>query len=814
MLRMTFAVIFLAFTSVAYNQFSIEGTVKSQDGEALPGANIVLKETGRGTTTNENGEFIFDGVRKGNYTLSVTYLGFEDYENAFRLNSNINLDVVLNTSSILGEEIIVRSIRATNETPVSYENVSREKLNERNLGQDLPYLLSHSVSVVTTSDAGAGVGYTGLRIRGTDANRINFTVNGIPVNDAESHGVWWVNMPDFVSSLENVQIQRGVGTSTNGAGAFGATINMQTEQLNKVAYGEISSSAGSFKTFRNTVKAGTGLLGDHFAFDARLSKITSDGFIDRATSELKSFFVSGGWYAEKSFLKVNIFSGDQTTYQSWNGVPKVRLEDDTEGMQRYEDHGLYTHEETKLMMNSGSRTYNIYTYENETDNYQQDHYQLFLAHSFSPSFNINIAFHYTRGRGYYEQYRKEDDLADYGIPDILIGNDTVTSTDLVRRKWLDNDFYGTTYSVNYLTKNLKIDFGGGWNLYDGRHFGNVIWGQLLGDIPKDYEWYRNKGIKTDFNIYGKINYAVISEVNLFADLQYRNIVHDIAGIDDNDRDITQNHTFNFFNPKAGIKVLPGLNHEAYAFYGIGHREPNRSNFTDAPAEGKVPVAEELHDIEAGYTYKSQRIKSGINLYYMIYNDQLILTGEINDVGSAIMVNVDKSFRRGIELFAEWKPLKKLEWRGNISLSENKILDFTEYVDDWDHGGQVSIAFAKTDISFSPPVILFSDIIINITDRATVSFTSNYVGRQFIDNTSNKDRSLDPYFVNNMRFAYTLKTSFLKRTDFQLMINNIFNEEYESNAWVYSYLLENERYTMDGYFPQAGINFLAGINILF
>jgi iron complex outermembrane recepter protein len=465
-------------------------------------------------------------------------------------------------------------------------------------------------------------------------------------------------------------------------------------------------------------------------------------------------------------------------------------------------------------MNSGSRTFNIYTYKNETDNYQQDHYQLFLVHEFSPNLNMNVAFHYTYGRGYYEQFRPGDDLADYGIPDIIAGGDTIANSDLVRQKWLDNDFYGSVFSLNYTTSKIKFDFGGGWNKYDGRHFGNVIWGQMLGDIEKDYEWYRNKGIKTDLNIFGKVNYLVIPGLNIFADLQYRGIEHRISGIDDDYRDITQVHTFHFFNPKAGIKVMPGANHEAYAFYGIGHREPNRSNFTDAPVEGKVPGAEELHDIETGYTFRNRSLTTGINLYYMLYNDQLVLTGEINDVGSAIMVNTDKSFRRGLELFVSWQPLRQIGWQGNISVSESKIINFTEYVDDWDNGGQVSIEYGRTDISFSPPVVFYSDLQVRAVKNLDISFISNYVGRQYIDNTSGRDRSLDPYFVSNVRASYQLNLPFVKHLRINLLVNNIFNEQYESNAWVYSYFLGQERYTMDGYFPQAGINFLGGIDIMF
>lgn len=797
-----------------FSQYSISGSVMSETGDALIGATVVIHETNSGVVTDQSGSFELSNVPEGTYELRFSYLGYSELIETVELSSNIELEIVLIESSILAEEVVVSSTRAGQGSPVAYTDVSKEELNDRNLGQDLPYLLSITPSMVVSSDAGAGVGYTSFRIRGTDANRINVTVNGIPMNDAESHGVWWVNMPDFTSSLENVQVQRGVGTSTNGAGAFGASINMQTKTTKEEPYGEINSSFGSFNTFKNTVKLGTGLLGKHFAFDARLSRLSSDGYVDRATSDLKSYFISGGYFSERTMVKVNVFSGKENTYQSWNGVPKVRLEDDLEGMQRYQDHYLYTEEETQHMINSDSRTYNFYTYDNETDNYQQDHYQMFFSQKIGAFMNFNAALHYTYGRGYYEQYRVDDDFEDYGLSNVVTPNDTIESTDLVRQKWLDNDFYGTTFSLNYKNGALDAVVGGAWNQYDGRHFGKVIWAQYLGDTPKDYEWYRNTGLKTDMNVYGKLKYSPVDVIGFFVDLQYRLIEHEIEGMDDDLRDISQKHNFNFFNPKFGIVVKPGSNQEAYASFAIANREPNRSNYTDVAPDGKEPTYETLYDLELGYTYKQSNFSVGANIYNMSYNNQLILTGEINDVGSAIMVNADKSYRRGVEIFGGVKIASDLKWEANATFSQNKIKDFTEYVDNWDTWGQETNLIGETDIAFSPNLLATSVLTYSPLNKLNVGLISQYVSEQFIDNTSNKDRMLDAYFLNNIKLDYTIKLKEIKAIEFSILLNNVLGEVYESNAWVYSYVYGGERYAMDGYFPQAGFNFLAGISFSF
>jgi iron complex outermembrane receptor protein len=606
-------------------------------------------------------------------------------------------------------------------------------------------------------------------------------------------------MPDMASSLDNVQVQRGVGTSTNGAAAFGATVNLQTNSLNKNAYGEFKTAAGSFKTFKNTLTAGSGLINEHFTVDVRLSKITSDGYIDRASSDLKSFFVSGGYYAENTVVKLNVFSGLEETYQAWNGLPSEMLETD----RTYNSAGEYTDE-------NGVTKY----YDNEVDHYQQDHYQLHFSHKINSEWNVNASGHYTYGRGYYENYKEDEDLEDYQMEPISVGDELIESTNLVRRKWLDNDFYGLTFSVNYAENKSDFTFGGGYSVYDGDHFGNVIWAQFYGSANPNHEYYRSNGLKKDFNIFAKYNYQVAEKINLFADLQYRGIDYKIDGIDDDLRDLTQKHKFNFFNPKLGVFYQLADNQELYLSFAVANREPSRSNYTDADPAGKQPVYETLRDWELGYNYSSSKLSFSANYYYMCYKNQLVLTGEINDVGAPIMVNVDKSFRTGLELQLGVQIAKNFQWQGNTTLSLNKIKDFTEYVDNWDTWGQESFFLGTTDIAFSPNAIVNSQFIYTPTKGFTLAFISQYVGKQFIDNTSNDDRVLNAYFVNSLKADYTFETKLFEQITLHFMANNLFNHTYESNAWVYSYLYEGERGKIDGYYPQAGAHFMFGIDFKF
>lgn len=782
-------------------QYSLHGNVRNAEGDALPGATVQLENLSKITATNVLGQFNLDGIRDNQCTVIITYVGYHSYKSKIVLApGNNSITVTLEGAAVMTEDVIVSATRAGNKTPVAYTNLDVSSLTEKQSGQDLPYLLSLTPSLVATSDAGTGIGYTNFRIRGSDANRINVTVNGIPLNDAESHDVYFVDMPDFAASTENIQVQRGVGSSTNGAGAFGGTINVQTANLSKQSYAGWSAAAGSFGTLKNTATVGTGLIGGKFMVEARLSKINSDGYIDRASSDLHSFYLSGGYYSENSMLKAIFFSGKEKTYQAWDGVPSTMLQSN----RTYNPSGI-------IYGKNGEVSF----YDNETDNYQQDHYQLHYTHQFSNSLSANLSLHYTYGRGYYEEYRQNQNLTDYNMTPIVIGDSVLNQTDLVRRKWLDNDFYGAIASVSYREKKTELTMGSAWNTYAGDNYGKVIWAQYYGDMPINHEWYRSQGKKVDFNVFAKLNYQLSPRLSFYADVQYRHIDYRINGIDDNLRDITQTHLFDFLNPKAGLFYAFNDHQSLYFSYGNAHREPNRSNYTDADPTKPAPRQEKLHDFELGYKGGNKSYSYGLNLYAMIYRDQLILTGRINDVGAAIMTNEPKSYRTGIEYTGRVQLLKNLSWEHHATLSSNKIIGFVEYVDDWDHwGNQITHNLGKTDIAFSPSLVAGSNVSWQAAENWRLTLQSTYVGRQYLDNTSSTDRSLNSYFVNNLKADYTIRQKLVHKWSLFATLNNLFNERYESNGWVYSYYSEGTRQKEDGLFPQAGISYLLGMSINF
>ncbi len=809
---------FQCISFVAFSQFNLSGTVTDNNGNPLIGANVILKGTYFGTVTGENGKFVLSNIDSEIIEIRVSFIGYKTKDLKVNVNQTNNLEIDLKKEAYLAEEIIVSATRVKSGVPVAHTNLSKNELDRNNNGQDVPFLLELTPSFVSSSDAGTGIGYTNFKIRGTDLERINVTINGIPLNDAESHGVWWVDLPDFSSSTEDIQIQRGVGASSNGAGAFGATINLQSSALSKEPFTEIDGGYGSFNSFKRNVKIGTGLLKDKFAFEGRLSKITSDGFIDRAWSDLFSYYLSGGLFTEKNVLKFNIFSGIEDTYQAWWGVPKVRLENDLEGMMRYEDHYLYTPEQTNHMINSNSRTYNYYTYDNEIDHYNQTHYQLHFTHEIASNLYANISLHYTRGLGYYEQFLNDENLINYQLDSLFLENDTITSSDLIRRKWLDNYFYGMTYALIYNKSLYDFTIGGGINTYDGNHYGRIIWTEFASNGEINHEWYRSNGLKIDANIYGKINYHLNEQVNLYGDLQYRYINYKIDGIDDDLFDISiDNLAYHFINPKIGIFYKIRDDQNVYFLFATANREPKRTDLKDAikKAEVKLPSQETLYDYELGSEFSISKVNMQVNFYYMNYKDQLVQTGEINDVGDALLVNVPKSYRRGIEFISKVKPIKRIEWGCNLTISQNKIIEYIDHVDDWDNwGSQIETQLSKTDISFSPDFIAGSEFLYNPFKGAIVNLSTKYVGRQYIDNTSNKERSLDPYLVNNLSLIYDIKGKHSKSIKLKFSILNLLNEEYETFAWVYRYFYEGEEFTMDGYFPQAGRHYMAGLNILF
>lgn len=702
------------------------------------------------------------------------------------------------SNNVALDEVVVTATKAMKGTPVAYTNFSKEQIAERNFGQDVPYLISQTPSVIVTSDAGTGIGYTGFRVRGTDANRINITVNGVPMNDSESHTVFWVNMPDFASSVENVQIQRGVGTSTNGAASFGATIAMQTQGMSYKPYAEVSTAGGSFGTFKTTGKVSTGLLKNKFVFDARASHIQSDGFIDRASANMNSYFASGAYYGDNTMIKFQTFGSKEKTYQSWNGVSSDKLKTD----RTFNSCGMYTDE------NGVTRFY-----DNQTDNYQQQHYHLMATQRVGDYWNMNATLHYTRGKGYYEDYKPNSKFGSYKLPTFTDkdGNE-IKRSDLVRQKWLDNHFYGAVYSANYRKDNWHLTLGASANKYDGSHYGKVIWVKNIMNLDPDHEYYRSNGDKLDYNAFAKLNVMLTKGLNGYVDLQYRGIDYRMKGEDDKAGMLDIHKNYNFFNPKLGLNYAFAKNHNAFVSFSIANREPNRNNFTEA-AENERPTYETLYDYEAGYEFRTDRFHVGANLYFMDYNNQLILTGKISEIGEALTSNIKDSYRTGIELMGGVRITNWLNWEGNVTLSQNKIKNFTEFVDDWDTGEQITKHYDKTNIAFSPNVIANSIFSFGYKGFSA-AFNSSFVGRQYMDNTSSADRSIDPYFVNNIRFGYTFKPKFMETITVDFTVNNLFNEQYETNGWVYSYFEGGVRKKDDGYFTQAGTNFMGRLVMRF
>lgn len=826
MKKLLFAGVALLFSTFVFSQ-KITGRITDSAGSPLAGASVWLLETREGTVADEAGNFTLHIDQSGNYTLQVSFVGFVEQTLRIGASTNEPLAITLEAAENLLHELTITAVRAGEKAPFTYTNIKSEDLQARNLGQDVPYLLDATPSVVTTSDAGAGIGYTGIRIRGTDASRINVTINGVPLNDAESQGVFWVDLPDVAASTESIQIQRGVGTSTNGGGAFGASINLSTDGLELKPYGEFTGTVGSFNTGKASIRLGTGLFGKKaktektgFTLDARGSLIGSDGYIDRAKSDLKSAYFSPAYVGKKFTLRGVLLHGHEITYQAWYGVPAQYVGVDS--LRTYNPAGT---EKTGK------------PYDNQVDNYKQTYVQLIYNQELNRNWSLNLTGHYTRGIGFYEEYKATQSLTNYGLFGVF--GDFFTY-DLIRRRWLDNHFFGSLGSLNFLSndKRFRAMLGGAANRYIGQHFGaikEVIFGE---NVPPNHLYYDGDGNKSEVNFFTKFEYSFTPQLSGHLDLQGRFVDYEINTVDLIDVGgptyYVTTANYRFFNPKAGLFYEANKNTSLYASFAVGQKEPNRNDFTDAPFN-QTPKSERLYNSELGLKYSTPELAFGLNLYHMLYRDQLVLTGNINDTGAPIRINVPDSYRAGMELSAKAQLGQHLMADANATFSQNRIKDFKEYIDNWDTGEQTAIERGTTDIAFSPNIVAFG----RLTWAASQNFmrdglgfsaalATKHIGKQYMDNTSNENTVLDAYTTLEAQLRYTLRPSFCKELSFNLLVQNLLDAHYSSNAWTYRYQSSedysafdpytrsegNGFYNLTGYFPQAGRNFLLAMTVKF
>lgn len=775
-------------------QTRITGSVLGAGDAPLSGANVTAGRPDVGTATDASGRFVLEITVPGEVRLSVSHVGYASLDTLIQAGRGaVEVMIRLEPAAVRLHEVEVSSVRASERVPIAKSMITKEEIADMNTGVDLPYLLDQQPSVATTSDGGTGIGYTGLRIRGSDPTRINVTINGVPLNDAESATVYWVDLPDFASSTEDIQVQRGVGTSTNGPGAFGASINLRTSTLSGEPFARVDLGGGSFSTWRAGAQAGSGLLNDRFAFDARLSTIQSDGYIDRATADLKSFFLQGAWVGAKRSLRFITFGGKEVTYQAWAGVPREVIDTD--------------------------RTFNPYTYENEVDDYTQNHYQMLIDQQLGRSSLLNVTLFRVDGSGFYENYELDADMLAFGLAPVILGGDTVTSTDLIQRRWLDNTLMGANASIKTTFDRHELIVGGSFSDYQGDHFGEVIWARYASESEIRERYYENDGHKTDANAFARFTYAASERTDLYLDLQWRGVDYDFLGYDADLENVTQNVRYGFFNPKFGVSMSMRAGNRGYASIALANKEPNRDDLVDSSPTSR-PSSERLLDGELGYELQRERLSAGLNLYYMQYMDQLVLTGQINDVGAYTRVNVPESYRAGVEITAGLQLAKRISWRWNATFSRNKVVSFSEYVDDWSSGGQVAVHHNDVDLAFSPSIIAGNELGFRFIDHqrlgaADLTLVTKYVGRQYLDNTGSPDRALDPYLVNDLRLNWSvISIKGVKELALNFTVRNIFSELYESNGWSYSYIENEERKEMVGLYPQAPVNVLGGVSLGF
>jgi iron complex outermembrane receptor protein len=784
-----FSLVLLAWAG-ASAQIRLAGVVvDAKTNQPVVDAVIMLAETNALTESKADGSFYFEVKKPGRYTLNVVAAGYERNTEKVELaidQNSFSLKINLNQSLNLLRSVEVSALRASAASPLAFTDINKETIEKLNSGRDMPFLLEQTPGVVATSDAGAGIGYTNIRVRGSDITRINVTVNGIPINDAESNGVFWVNMPDLASSTNSIQLQRGVGTSTNGGSAFGATLNMETDGANTKPSANVHVGLGSFNTQRYTAQFGTGILNKNWWMGGRLSQITSDGYIDRATSKLQSYYLSGGYIDGKTSVRAVIFGGREKTYQAWYGVDSATMA-------------------TNRTFNFAGAIFNdawevVDFYDNQIDNYSQDHYQLHLNHVFSESLRLNVSLHYTKGAGYFEEYIQDADMAAHNLPPLILGADTISTTNLVRQKWLDNDFFGGIFNFEYTSNKLTSILGGGAHRYLGNHFGEVIWAQTYLALLPGMRFYQSDAIKNDMNVFWKNLFAVTQNTTLFLDLQVRTVAYSASGTDDVVGDFSFEQNFTFFNPKVGVSHTFLEKKRLYASLGVANREPNRTDLIYADPDN-LPKPERLYDFELGIQSKGEKVTWDANAFLMYYQNQLVLTGALDAVGFPIRENIGQSYRIGIELSANWQPLNWLRWSPNITYMNSQNLDFVEDLPD----GTVR-ALGNTAIAYSPNSIIASTLEFFPIKNLSLGLFTKYVGSQYLNNSQTERLMLNSYLLNDVRVAYSWQPMWIEGIEVYINALNIFGTEYASNGYVYA--------GTPYFYPQAGLNFIGGLVVSF
>jgi iron complex outermembrane receptor protein len=761
---------------------SLTGKVVDDQQKPLFGAAVKIKQSDTGTTTDAEGRFFLE-LPKGTHLLEITHVGHEKLAQSVDLQNAKNLNLVLKTSENMLDEVLVAAVRVKSDAPVTHSNMDKAEIAQRNLGQDIPVLLNYLPSVVSSSDAGAGVGYTYIRVRGTDASRVNVTINGIPYNDSESQGTFWVNIGDFASSTQSLQLQRGVGTSTNGSGAFGASLNILTDAIAEEAGGEIANSFGSYGTRKHTVKFTTGKVNEHFEFAGRMSKIYSDGYIDRAYTDLKSYFLQGSYTDENTLIKAVLFGGKEKTYQAWYGIEADQLAED--------------------------RRHNPYSYDNETDNYWQDHYQLHWNETLSENWSTSIGLNYTRGKGYFEQFKGESAVSKYNGIAVATTTDWYGSpaSDVVVRRWLDNHFYVFNGNATYTNENIEIISGVSLSNYTNDHYGEVIWAREFNENANIRDrYYFSDAKKQDISVFSKASFNIAENLKTFIDIQARFVDYKTEGLTSDRNPLDVNDSFKFFNPKIGFTYKLNKENSLYSSFAVANKEPNRNDYEN----GQNVQHESLKDFELGWRLKNDMIQLSTNFYYMVYDNQLIQTGGLNDVGEYLRENVKDSYRAGLEVDANINITKTFSINQNLTLSRNKIKNFV-----LDRDGSAT-NIGTTNIAFAPELISGNSITYRPIKNLQIALVTKYVSEQYMSNTDTEASKLNSYHTSDLNFVYEINTkSIFKSIVINGTINNIFDKKYVDRG--YTYLNdwdESSSFEVQGYYPQATRNFLVGMTLKF